>query len=341
MRRLLACAMVVSALLVGCGTDRALNKEDQPTFRPVGLEGSDTTAVDVSTLISVSLEPDRVTNPGSTPVTQDAGDYTWTVTPSDGATVISSADHRTATFVAHKPGVYEITAVGLPDRNGGQRATHTVTVLASPSPAPDVTDSALVTAAPPTASPEQTADPTISFVLSDGKVPAAASSEVPGFGAAIAELEIKGTSGSAGSPVPFAGSVSNVAFTGFIGDIPPGGAYKATGDLSVQGTMDPVSGDVTGTFTWVVPDITTTGDMTVNGKVMGQMTMTMSYTWSGDLTGTVGADTAEIAFSGSRKSTCEITATVETGRNECTGPTGAYEMPVAFAVHVESATPNP
>jgi hypothetical protein len=331
MRRLLACAMVVSALLVGCGTDRALNKEDQPTFRPVGLEGSDTTAVDVSTLISVSLEPDPVTNPRSTP---------WTVTPSDGAAVTPSADHRTVAFVAHKPGIYEITATGLPDRNGGQRATHTVTVLApSPSPAPGATDLTAATTAPPTASPEATAEPTISLVLSDGKVPDKASSEVPGFGAAIAELGIRVSSGTEGKPVPFAGSVSNVAFTG---QIPPWEhPYRATGGLSVQGTMDPATGAVTGTFTWAVPDLTIIGDVTADGVVLGQATLTMPYTWSGNITGTVGAGTAEIAFSGSRKSTCEITATVETGRLECTGPTGAYEMPVTFAVRVESATPNP
>jgi hypothetical protein len=336
MRRLLACATVVSALLIAaCG----------PSEKVFGMEigGADTTAVGVPSSVSVSLDIDSESGdrPGLDEM-EAVKNYAWTVTPSDVATVGPAGDPRVVTFVAQKPGVYVITAVGLSGETKGMGATHTVTVLApSPSPAPGATDDpTAATASPaPMASPEPTAGPTISFILSDGKVQASASSEVPGFGAAIAELEIRGTSGAEGSPVPFSGSVSNVPFTGQIPPWEP--PYTATGDLSVQGTMDPATGAVTGTFTWVVPDLTISGEVTVDGVVMGQATLTMPYTWSGDITGTVGADTAEIAFSGSRKSTCKITTTVESGRNECTGPTGAFDVPVTFTVRIESATPNP
>ncbi len=185
------------------------------------------------------------------------------------------------------------------------------------------------------------APPAAPFVLAQGNVEGAAvAGDVPGFGAAMAAIEITGAPGSSGGRIPPEGSVSNLAFTGQMPPWEP--PYKATGELSMTGTMDPTTGAVTGRFAWAVPDLTITGDVATGGVVTGQATLNMSVTWSGEVTGTVDADTAELAFSGSRKSTCKITTTDANFRGgDCTGPTGAYEVLVTFTVTGAAETEAP
>ena len=188
----------------------------------------------------------------------------------------------------------------------------------------------------------------------------AAVSATPGFGSVIATVEISGTYGLQVSSIALEGSVSKFPFTGEgIAAMP----YKATGDFSLRGTVDAATGAVTGTFKWNVPDIAyTPWDVTENpgtddAFVAGQMWMNMSFTWSGDVTGTIGTDTAELVFSGPMKSDCTTTykgvgrwsgnisdldAPVETETfHNCTGPTGAYDASVTFTVTDAAPTTVP
>ena len=178
------------------------------------------------------------------------------------------------------------------------------------------------------------APPTGAFALTHAKVGGGA--KHAGFATIFTGFEITG--GPAGTGIALAAQKEFPVDIGLKG-------YKtssATGTFSMTASVDPATGKAAGTFAYAQTS-TTTWDVTQTYRgettILGSSEMKAKSTWRGDVAGSVGADTADLTFSGAFVTNCSLKIIDVT--SDCSSNT-SYGVPVTFTVTggTETAVPG-